>query len=63
MMWFITIVLTALLLLITWAAGGVVYKIQTDNLIRDARRLRHFNNIVSMTREHAESEYDDGNKV
>lgn len=64
MMWLLTIALTALLLLIAWAAGGVIYQIQTENLIRDARRLRHYNNVMGRTTpERAESEQDDGNKV
>ena len=64
MMWLLTIALTALLLLIAWAAGGAVYRIQTDNLMREARRLRHYNNVMGRTTpERAESEKDDGNKV
>lgn len=64
MMWFLTIALTVLLLLIAWAAGGAVYQIQTDNLIREASRLRHYNNVMGRTTpERAESEKDDGNKV
>lgn len=52
----LTILFTALLLIISVWAGDLLYKYRTDCLIREARRLRHFNNIVSMTREHAESE-------
>ena len=63
MMWLLTIALTALLLLIAWAAGGVLYQIQTDNLIREASRLRHYNVMGRTTPERAESDKDDGNKV
>lgn len=56
MMYALTILFTTLLLMLSAWAGDLLYKYRTDSLQREARRLRHFNNIVSMTREHAESE-------
>lgn len=65
MIMFVTSILFAALLLVAaWAAGGILYRIRTYNLIRDARRLRHYNNVMGRTTpERAESEQDDGNKV
>lgn len=63
MIMFVTSILfTALLLVAAWAAGGILYRIRTYNLIREARRLRHYNNVMERTTpERAEREQDDGN--
>lgn len=56
-MYVLTILLTALLLMISAWAGDLLYKYRTDSLQREARRLRHFNNIMERTApERAESE-------
>lgn len=54
---FVTSILFAVLLLIaSWAGGCSLYDRQTKNLIRDARRLRHYNNVMGRTTpERAES--------
>ena len=63
-MFVISILCAALLLVAAWAGGCAIYDRQTDNLIREARRLRHYNNVMERTTpERAESEQDDGNKV
>lgn len=63
MIMFVTSILfTVLLLVAAWAAGGILYRIRTYNLIREARRLRRYNNVTERTTpERAESEQDDGN--
>lgn len=54
MMGIITIGLTVFLLFIAWIAGGIVYQMQNENLKRETRRLRHFNNIITLARKSAE---------
>lgn len=65
MIMFVTSILfAALLLMASWAGGCSLYDRQTKNLIREARRLRRYNNLTERTTpERAESEQDDGNKV
>lgn len=60
----ISILCAALLLAASWAGGCAIYDRQTKNLIREARRLRRYNNLMERTTpERVESEQDDGNKV
>lgn len=59
-----SILFAALLLIASWAGGCSLFDRQTKNLIREARRLRRYNNVMGRTTpERAESEQDDGNKV
>ncbi len=63
-MFVISILCAALLLVAAWAGGCSLHDRQTKNLIREARRLRRYNKIMERTTpERAESEQDDGNKV
>ena len=63
-MFAISILFAALLLMASWAGGCSLYDRQTKTLIREARRLRRYNNVMERTTpERAEREQDDGNKV
>lgn len=61
-MFVISILFAALLLVAAWAGGCILHDRQTKNLIREARCLHHYNNVMERTTpERAESEQDDGN--
>lgn len=56
-MFVISILCAALLLIASWAGGCAIHDRQTKNIIREARRLRHYNNVMGRTTpERAESE-------
>lgn len=61
-MFVISILFAALLLIASWAGGCSLYDRQTEKLKREARHLCRYNIIMGRTTsERAESEQDDGN--